>query len=331
MKRFLIFLIIPYCLTNTTFLNKNTYAKAETSTYAKAMSNCVLYKSQSLENKASNIYFIIPETYFVIILDKLSDNCYKVQYDKFIGFADPSTLIIATFIPIVKTLENITLDIKDTSGTQIWNMPNTEGTILTTISAGFKNIQYIASCYGSIPIGGESNLWYYINYTPSANSTNVYEGYIYSENTTNLSEIILNTESNPEIIEDNILGDNVLYLSSSLKSVIIVIITIPIIIFLLIILYKSTKKFNDFTNKHKKENDHPINFNENNSINSSNHSFYQNNHLSENNHKSVNENPLKTKLSSLKNLKLIKKSNSLNNQQSNYPSFPTYNPDDDIL
>ena len=134
MKRLIIFLVIPYLLISHPRVNFSAYAKAENSTYAKATSNCTLYKTSSLTNNdVSNIYFIIPETYFVIVLDKLTDTCYKVQYDKFIGYVDSSTIIIATFIPIIKTLENITLDIKDTSGTQIWSQPNTNGKILTTI------------------------------------------------------------------------------------------------------------------------------------------------------------------------------------------------------
>ena len=57
-----------------------------------------------------DIYFIIPETYLVIILETISDNCFKVQYDKFIGYVDSSTVILATFVPIVKTLDNISFD-----------------------------------------------------------------------------------------------------------------------------------------------------------------------------------------------------------------------------
>jgi len=333
MKRMFIFLLLPYCIFFNDFKLNEAHAKAETSTYAKAIAGCTLYKTQSLKNEISNIYFIIPETYFVIVLDKISDECYKVQYDKFIGYIKASTAIIATFIPIIKTLENITVDIKDSSGTQVWSQPNTNSNILTTISAGFKNIKYIASCYGTIPSGGESNLWYYVNYTPSANSTNVYEGYIYSENTINLSEIIANAEVNPEVISNDNIG-NILYLSSSLKTVIIAIITIPIIIFLLIILYKSSKKIKDFTNKqniHQAEQDKPIfnSFNLNNYENQSN-NLQQNQNYNGQPQNNFNNNPLKSSLSKMKNLTFFKKNNNSNNNFS-YPSFPDYNEDDDML
>lgn len=329
MKRLIIFLILPYLLIGQNQSFDRAFAKAETSTYAKASSNCTLYKTQTMSNDIPNIYFIIPETYFVIILDKVSDECYKVQYDKFIGYVESSTIIIATFIPIIKTLDDITVDIKETSGTQIWNTPSTEGKILTTISAGFKNIDYIASCYGSIPSGGESNLWYYVSFTPSVNSTNVYEGYIYSENTINLTEIVANTESNPEIIQDNSIG-NVLYLSSSLKTIIIVIITIPILIFILIILYKSAKKFKEFTNKRLLVNTNQSyqNYEKENNNQSNNYSFISknNDHID---YENTHQNNLKDELLKMKNSNFVKKSNYHKN--TNFPSFPDYNPDDDIL
>lgn len=323
MKRLIIFLILPYLLIPNGTEAKDAYAKAETSTYAKATANCTLYKTQSMNNDVSNIYFIVPETYFVIILDKVSDDCYKVQYDKFIGYVDSSSIIIATFIPIVKTLENITLDIKDTSGTQVWSQPNTNGKILSTISAGFKNIEYIAACYGSIPSGGESNLWFYVNYTPSENSTNVYEGYIYSENTTNLSEIVANTEANPEIISDNSSAGDILYLSSSLKTIIIVIITIPMVIFLLIILYKSSKKFKNITisrNNKRAESDSKVFEND-----SGSHFVYEHAGSNQPNLNKNSPSNLKENLSKMRDLTLMKK------QNYSYPEFPDYNPDDDIL
>jgi len=327
MKRLIIFLLIPFFIASS-HANpcRIASAKSETTTYAKARVNCILYKSQNMNNIPSNIYFIVPETYFVIVLDKISENCIKVQYDKFVGYVDSSSITIATFIPIVKTLENITLDIKDTSGTQIWSYPDTSSSILTTISAGAKNINYIASCFGTIPSGGDSNLWYYITYTPSQNSTNVYEGYVYSENTTNISEIIANTETNPEIIQDNTGDENILYLSSSFKTAVIIVITIPIIIFLLIILYKSSKKFKEIANKRKKESEKFIN-NENNEYQTANYSFEN---KPENNFKS-HSTPLKENLTKMKEMKFIKKQTPFGENNLSYPAFPDYNPDDDIL
>lgn len=233
---------------------ENSFAnEAQTTTYAKALTSCKLYKTKEMSDDYSDVLFIIPETYFVVVLDTVSDECFKVQYDRFIGYVDASTVTIATFVPIVKTLENITFDIKSTSGTQIWSEPTTKSNICTTISAGTKNLKYIAYSFGSIPSDGESNIWYYVFYTPDENSTKVYEGYIYSENTTNLSEIVANTECNPEIISNELNDENVILISSTLKTIIITIIIIPIILFFAIILYKLVQKFKKNTKYNKNQ------------------------------------------------------------------------------
>lgn len=229
--------------------------ETETSTYAKALFGCNLYKTQEMSSRLEDVYFQVPETYFVLVLDTVNDNCLKVQYDRYIGYVDSSTVIIATFIPIVKTLDNITFDIKPTSGTQIWQSPTTKSNICTTLSAGTKNIKYVGFAYGSVPTSGESNIWYYVYYTPDENSTNVFEGYIYSENAMNLSEIVANTETNPEVISnENELDNKTIYITSTIKTIIIAIVTIPIILFFAIILYKLVQKIkkNTICDKNKK-------------------------------------------------------------------------------
>ena len=248
-------------------VNPRNFARAadtNTTTYAKALANCNLYKTRNFGDDYESIYFQIPETYFVIILETVNDGCFKVQYDRFVGYVDSSTVVIATFVPIVKTLTGITFDIKSTSGTQIWTYPTATSKIKTTILAGTKNIAYIASIYGSVPTGGESNIWYYVSFVPDSNSTNVYEGYIYSENTTNLAEIVANTETNPEIISEETSDDRtIFFLSSTLKTIIIAIVLVPVILFFAIILYKFIKFLKKKTFLNVKMNNDKNNFNHN--------------------------------------------------------------------
>ena len=239
---FLISLILCVCFQNT---SAKCYAKAERTIYAKALNECVLYKTTNLSYDVDNVFFVVPETYFVTVLDEL-ENSYKVQYDKFVGYVKKDSIVVATFTPILKTLTGVTCDVKTSSGTQIWNKPSTDGGVLTTISAGTENINYIASVYGTIPSGGETNLWFYVSYTPMFNSTNVYEGYVYSENLTNLSEIVSNVESNPEIVSEE--NDDAFLISSSFKTIVIALITIPIILLFVVILYKFTKFLRKKTN-----------------------------------------------------------------------------------
>ncbi len=231
--------------------NEQVFSMNENGSYAKVLNGCNLYKTQEMKDEIEFVYFQIPETYFVMILEDINDKCLKVKYDNFVGFVKKSFVEIASFVPIVKFLSDVRFDIKSNSGTQIWSLPSTDSNICTTISAGTKNLEYIASAIGVVPSGGESNIWYYVCYTPASNSTNVYEGYIYSENTTNLSEIVSNNETNPVKISDEFKEEKLLYISSTIKTIIVAVIAIPVILFFVIILYKIIKKFNKNTNKYK--------------------------------------------------------------------------------
>ena len=310
MRQICVFLISIF-LINFNF-NQRAFASssAQFSGYAKVLENCVLYKTENLYFSEDNVLFVVPESYFVYILEDVSNDVLKVEYDRFVGYVSADRVVRSTFVPVVKTLQGVTCDIKSSSGTQIWNIPSTSGNTLTTISAGTSGIKYIASCSGKVPAGGKSNVWYYVSYVHAQNSTNVYEGYVYSENVVNLSEIVLNSESNPESIIDSVdPKEKVIYISPSLKTILVSIIVIPIIVLILIILYKLMKKF--------KKNTKYDNIGE---------KIHDEQKIENQPDKPVSK--LKEQLFKLKNLSLISKSK---NQNLNYPNFPHYDGDDDLL
>lgn len=322
MKKICSFLLIFAVIIHCSFsVDKQAFA-SESVVYAKVNFDCVLYKSQSLDSSIDNIYFVIPETYFVTILDS-NENVYKVQYDKYIGYVKKDSVVIAKFIPNVKILEGVKCNIKYTSGTQVWSKPSTTGSVLTTIPAATENITYIAACYGEIPMGGTSNFWYYISYTPSTNSTNVYEGYIYSENVAFVSEIVDNLETNPEIIqEENIVEEKTIYVSPTFKTIITALISIPIILLISIILYKLIKFLRKNTNKIIFENKLNLKNNHDNCVDLNFKGFSQN----ENNFQS---NQIKNEIDKMKNTSFVKMRKVSSNNR--YPKFPFYESDDDLL
>ncbi len=301
-------------------ISKQASAMSKTNTYAKVLADCVLFKSSTLNYDLENVYFIIPETYFVTVLDKVSDSCCKVQYDKFVGFVESDKLIFATFVPVIKNLTDVTCDIEKSSGTQVWSSPTSFSNVLTVISAGTKNIKYIAKVFGDIPSGGESNLWFYIAYTPPFNSTNVYEGYVYSENVSYVSSIPKNLETNPEIIESSNYVDEVIYISSSMKTILTILIAVPIILLILIILYKLTKRFSKNTDK--------TIFQKNVSQQNLQNNFAE--ISDENNSYSNSSNVLKSKINKLKDISFVKKLKT-KQEQIPYPDFSSFESDDDML
>lgn len=252
MRKIVIFLLIIVFHFNV-YVGKNTFALSNDFGYAKILSNCVLYKNSSMIDDYSNVLFILPESYFVLIIDDTVSGCYKVKYDNYVGFVKSDKIKVVDFVPQNKILSGVTFDIKKNSGTQVWSMPTTNSEILTTIKASTENVSYVASTNGDVPSGGTSGVWYYAVYTSPDNPTNVYEGYVYSENVFNLSEIKLNDEDmiSSEIENLNKSAENNL---SNLKIIIIVLVLIPLIIFLMLILYKSIKKVAINTNKNKNQN-----------------------------------------------------------------------------
>ena len=265
MKKLCYFLLI-LCLFNIGKESKFN-ANAETATYAKVLNGCYLYKKPEINQAGiEDVCFEIPETYFVLILENINEDCCKVQYGKYVGYVRLSKLEIATFVPVIKTLDGVTCDIKSKAGTQLWSSPTTSSSVLTTISAGTKGISYIAACSGVVPTGGQSDVWYYVSYTPFENSTSVFEGYIYSENVECVSEIFSNLESNPEVVNElNSEDESMILISSTIKTVIVAIVAIPIILIIIIILYKMIKLLQKNTKNNKFVKNYISTENENNS------------------------------------------------------------------
>lgn len=238
-----LFVFFVYNCNNKYNLNSNLNIfgyKTDAITYAKANNNCMLFKTQSLSNNLANILFYVPDTYFVSIISKINDNIYKVQYDNYVGYVAADTIDIVSFVPNKATLENIKFDIRQNAGTQIWSLPSdSNGTILTTISADTKQIEYIASTVGEIPIGGTSNLWYYARFTPASHTTTVFEGYVYSEATTNLSHIPNNLEyevDEPTDINNSTISNNI-----TAQIIMICFICLPFVILFVLACIKTAK------------------------------------------------------------------------------------------
>lgn len=214
----------------------------ESTCYAKALASCTLHKTEALSDASEDVLFIVPESYFVAIVRELNESVLQVRYDRFVGYVSASTIKRVSFVPKQQTLIGVTLDIKSSSGTQIWSSPSTAGEALYLIERGARGINYIAQVFGELLSGGQSNLWYFVSYTPPESPTDVYTGYIYSQNTTNLSEIAINTECDPEPVQAGAptLSEEI-YLNSPIKTIIVTLVAVPIILLLAILLYRLVK------------------------------------------------------------------------------------------
>ena len=225
--------------------------------YAKANKNCYLFKTSDVSDASyRNVEFIVPESYFVIVLTDVNSLIKKVQYNNKIGYVSSDSVKEVDFIPVNPLLLNITFDIYDNVGTQLRVSPTAEdnSNVIMVIPAGTKSVSYVASTIGMIPTGGSSNVWYYAIYSPTSDPTSVYEGYVYSSKVTNLSKIYLNEEG-VEILDSDVnLETNYGYkLNDSLKTVLIVIICIPIVLVFVLLIYNSKRSEKIVSSERKSE------------------------------------------------------------------------------
>lgn len=218
-------------------------AELQQQKFAKAKENCYLFKTSDISSSASkNVYFCVPKSYFVTILAELNSSVLKVEYKGKIGYVSKDSVVVASFVPIVPTLDDITLDIVSSSGTQIRSSPSAEtsSNIIKILSAGTKDLEYVSYINSSKPTGGNSNVWYYVYYFPEDDPTAFYEGYVYSEKTTNLSLISENLEKNPEVETDGTKQEsNTIFVSKSVKIILIVLILLPVVLVLIIAIFRS--------------------------------------------------------------------------------------------
>ena len=239
---------ILYLAPKESFSQKTDAYSVSQIKYAKAKDNCFLFKTSDISDSSyRNVIFIIPSSYFVTVLSEVNTMITKVQYKNKIGYVSADSVTKVSFVPVSPTLEGVSFDISEDVGTQIRSSPVADNTsnVLKIIPAGTVDISYTATILGDIPTGGSSNVWYYATYTPISDPTSVYEGYVYSEKTYNLTEIPKNLEDDlkpsEEISEeDEEIGFTI---NDTIKVVLIVLICVPIVlVFVLLVAHNKRNK-----------------------------------------------------------------------------------------
>lgn len=248
-----LFVIFSFSLLNMFFVKSNSICFSENveqvfqKRFAKAKENCFLFKtSDTTSSNFKNVFFCVPESYFVTILSEPSSSVFKVEYKGKIGFVSADTVTVASFIPVVPTLDDVFVDISSASGTQLRSTPSTENSsnILKILQAGTRNLEYVSFIYGEKPFSGNSDVWFYVVFFPEDDPTAVFEGYVYSEKTCNLTSFSQNLENNPEIKNDSSSDKNSeISLNKNVRIILLFLILLPIVLVVLIAIFKTKNKF----------------------------------------------------------------------------------------
>lgn len=242
MKKHLIVLcLILYVIVGGILLSKSenqlflASANQDKPIYAKiSVINTPLLKTPSNIEDYSNVYFLLEETYYVKILSKINSNFYYVDYNDIHGYVNSAKLTLVN-----EQIENpflTNIKFKISKECYLFSEPkNFEKNQIQKLSLD-TNVTFIGKIFSDEIFKNSGNEWYYSKV--SIPSGDIY-GYIHCANTSNLSPIDKNKEYSTTLISSE--QNSLLNLSVKTQSLVITIISVPII-FLLFIFLKGFKK-----------------------------------------------------------------------------------------
>ena len=234
-----LFVFISSSLTN--FHHKKVFA-AEDNIYLRITNaNTYLYRAPLENAETDNLYFLLPQTYFVELLGEPTSTFYCVGYQGITGFVLKNDVQRVYGTPVQPFPSNITFQIEGVANAIIRSGPNKDtGTYLGVVPFNAASVEYLGSITGQQAMPNLGSLWYYARYVSYEQGT--ITGYVYAALAKGLPSIVPNTED-LLTVPSNPTNDDVLpaELSDPSTWLLIGLISLPAI-FLLYMLFKPTKK-----------------------------------------------------------------------------------------
>ena len=220
------------------------YASTGTTYYARIMQdNSYLYKTNVDVDDFSNVYFILPKTYFVELVDETQNGFYKVNYLTFTGYVKKDCVQAIAGTPFTPFLSNINFRVYSEQSRDLRTEPTTisgSSSQVAYIPLMSRNLTYFGTIIGEELIDGRTNVWYYCKYSAEKD----YYGYVYSDFCDELTPIKENTEEVTYITSPNFNPEpeplTALPLKNKTTGIIVAVLCIPAGIFLFMIF--KTKK-----------------------------------------------------------------------------------------
>lgn len=171
------------------------YASNTQTFYARIMQEDVkLYKTAIEAEDFSNVYFVLPSTYFVELLDETSNGFFKVSYLNFTGYVKKDCVQTIVGTPITPYLTDISFRVYSEQSRDLRTEPTTKSgssSQVAYIPLLNRNLTYYGKIVGEQLIDGRTCVWYYCKYSADKD----YYGYVYSDFCDELTEIVPNTET----------------------------------------------------------------------------------------------------------------------------------------
>lgn len=220
--------------------------------YARVMYEQVnFYRQPLLDESMANVWFELPKTYFVKLLDRAGDDFYLAEYNGIQGYVKKDSVRAINGTPSNPYLKDIFFRIYAEPSRDMRSFPAIDNTLseqVTYIPLYSKNIEYISRTIGQELILNRTNVWYYCKYTTDKE----YFGYVYSDFCDEITQINNNNENvtyidNPTFIVENS-NDNISS-NSKLLGIVLAIMCVPTLAFVFLIIrgkhimnYQKSKK-----------------------------------------------------------------------------------------
>jgi hypothetical protein len=160
-------------------------------------SDAVLYRTPTDSDAMDNIYFYLPETYFVEILEQIDQIFYKVRYDDIEGYVKFSDINIKDYEPASKYPTNLLLTVSGDITANVRALPDRSSELVASLTSG-TSIQYYNKILGQ-ELNTGSSYWYYVKIQ---NGAQTQYGYIYyADYVTVQNEILIPNDISPKPVE----------------------------------------------------------------------------------------------------------------------------------
>lgn len=243
------FYILLFTILISSFsLNFNSVIAENKVQYAKVIgSNVKLYRTLSGNEDYSNVFFVIPQSYFVLLSPCDDENYYSATYIDITGYVKKNEVQCVKGSPVTPFANNISFRIFVPGGVDLRSSPTQSEGLNTIANLQYleTNIKYYGSIDGEEAISYKSTKWYYCKYYKSGTAQS---GYIYSAFCDLLTSIPENTEmleyiDEPDFEVVDTSNDPPTELSSLpdvTQIIIIIAVSLPCI-FIIYLLFKPTK------------------------------------------------------------------------------------------
>ncbi|MDR0850322.1 MAG: hypothetical protein LBN07_02425 [Christensenellaceae bacterium] len=218
--------------------NKTVFATGDGEQFARIkFAGVYLYKTPTLNESYINMYFEIPNTYFVKLLSDANDYFYRAQYMEQIGYVKKLEVQPISGIPLHPYV-SATFRVFSSDGAMLKDAPFYASNAVAALPQNQNILQYIGRISGEEAIIGRGNVWYFCKFGNSS-------GYVYGGLSDMLSEILPNTEifeNAPNPFITPVLSYIEYLKTSNVKFVVIVAVLLPSFAIFYLLYMKITPK-----------------------------------------------------------------------------------------